>query len=85
MFQAEADNLPHFIAHSIHGAHTLARVRRSRYGHEDANCRTVILHAPLAFNLDLATVALDKLLCDEQTDACAHGAASGEEGCEHPE
>ena len=36
-----------------------------------------------AFNLDLAPVAFNKLLCDEQTDACAHGAASGEEGFKH--
>ena len=31
----------------------------------------------------LASVAFNKLLCDEQADACAHGAASGEEGVKH--
>jgi hypothetical protein len=37
-----------------------------------------------AFNLNPTSVAFHKLLCDEQTDARAHGGASGEEGFKHP-
>jgi hypothetical protein len=44
----------------------------------------VIFNALPAFDLDPTSVAFNKLLCDEQTDACAHGAARGEEGFKHP-
>ena len=44
----------------------------------------MILPLLLAFNLDLASVAFNKLLCDEQADARAHSVASGEEGFKHP-
>jgi hypothetical protein len=37
-----------------------------------------------AFNLNPASVAFNKLFCEKQTDACAHGASSGEEGFKHP-
>jgi hypothetical protein len=42
----------------------------------------VIFRALSAVNLNLAAVALNKLLCNKQTDACAHDAASCEEGFE---
>jgi hypothetical protein len=44
----------------------------------------VICRALPAFDLNPTSVAFNKLHCDEQTDACAHGAASGEEGFKYP-
>ena len=49
---------------------------------EDANGRAVIFCVGVAFDLDLAAVPLNQLLCNEQANACAHGIAGGEEGIE---
>lgn len=81
----QRNDLPHFVAHSILGGRTIGGgIIRCGNGQKDANGHTVIFPVRPAFNLDLASVAFNKLLCDEQTDACAHGAASCEEGIEHP-
>jgi hypothetical protein len=50
------------------------------YRQKDANRRAVIFHALPAFDLNPTSVAFNKLLCDEQANAGAHGAAGGEEG-----
>jgi hypothetical protein len=78
------DDLPNFLHAQCVVRCTLSRrVIRCRYGQKHPDGRTIVFPILPAFNLDPAPMAFNKLLCDEQTNARAHGAASGEESFKH--
>ena len=56
---------------------------RSAKRQKNADSGAVIFHLVPAFDLNSATVAFDKLLGDEQSNAGAHGTPGREEGIEH--
>ena len=60
------------------------RVIRCEHREKDANGSTMIFLVIPAYNRNLPPVAFNKLLCDEQADACSHGAAGRKEGFEYP-